>query len=96
MILSGLKWLWDAFLGLITATLEKASELGESLLSGVVAQVQAALPSTDFSTLENILGQLDSVVPITELVGFVSNYTSLWAGVWAYRVVKSWIPGLSS
>jgi hypothetical protein len=96
MIIKGLKWLWEAILAMVEAMLEKVADLGQGMVSSLISTVQAALPSTDLAPFEAILGQIDYVVPITELLGFIALYSSVWSGIWTYRLIKSWIPGASS
>lgn len=83
-------WFYS-FFGVIRA-------LGESAIDTILTQVATHFPDSAgaMSSISTTLAQINFFCPLSETVTMSGAFLGLWAVVVAYKLVKSWIPTVSS
>ena|ERR1039457_2773766 len=71
-------------------------EMGDGMISGLMVSVKVLFPTVNFTPWQARMDQLNSVVPVGEALALVVVYFAAWALVKTYRLVKSWVPTVSS
>lgn len=89
------KWAADAARWLVLTFVWAMKSLGAVIVSGVLASVSGLFPSLNVSGVQTFLANANYFFPLQEVVGMASLAGVLWVAVWAYRVVKSWVPTVS-
>lgn len=82
------EWLLDIFTML--------REVGIDLIDALLAQVIPMFPQVNWLAVELRLAEINYVFPLAETVALASALAALWALVFTYKLIKSWIPLIGS
>lgn len=69
--------------------------LGDQLLDFVFDRLGTVFPSVNWEPLQDSVDKLNYVFPLSETLVFATTLFMVWALVFAYRTVKSWLPLVS-
>lgn len=70
--------------------------LGDTVLAGVFLTAHALFPTVNWDAQRAVVEQINGFFPLSETITYALALGALWSFVLVYRLVKSWIPTVSS
>jgi len=92
IIVGALRVLCDWFLWVFF----KLQEEGQEVLRQLLETASAAFPTVNWTSVQDILNQINYVFPLGEAVAMSSALFGIWIICMIYRITKSWIPFIGS
>lgn len=90
------RWLADQITGWFGAFFELLRSFGDSAIASMKTAALAAVPSMSGPWVDLQINRANGFFPLSETVSLMTVYLGLWALVWAYKFIKSWIPTVAS
>lgn len=90
------RWLADQITDWIGAFFDLLRTFGDSAIASMKSAALAAVPSMSASWVDLQVNRANGFFPLSETVTLMGVYLGLWALVWAYKLIKSWIPTVAS
>lgn len=95
-----LETLLSRLLGWILSFFGGAKAVGDTILTWLLTQAAPYLPDVGSALapaeIQKLLGNINYLFPLSELVAFATAYGALW-GLWrGFRWVKSWFVGAAT
>lgn len=70
--------------------------LGDSMIGSLISEMDARIPYLDVAFIQAELDKVNYFFPLSECLVYAAALFGLWVSVFAYRLVKSWIPLVGS
>lgn len=94
------EWLYTKLTTWLLTFFAALKSLGDSILIWLAGQADTLLPDAvtalGSSDSQELLSHINYFFPLSEAVVLVLAYAALWVLVLGYKLVKSWIPTVSS
>jgi hypothetical protein len=97
-ITEALKVVWDNVEALWSTIWSAVRALGDTLLGAFITAAQGMMPdvAATWSANSGLVAQINHVFPLSETLALASVLFGLWVLVFGYKLVKSWLPTVSS
>lgn len=89
-------WLAEKLIDWALLFFESLRVYGDSVLTWICGELSTYIPSPAFGSVAERLDQINYFFPLGEAISYGALLLGLWSVVFVYRVIKSWIPTVSS
>lgn len=86
----------EYFVALVLKWIVLVRWVGEAMFAGVLNTFQAVMPSANWEAYRTYFEYANYWFPVSETLGYCMLLFTLWVVVFAYRLVKSWVPTASN
>ena len=69
---------------------------GDVIMSWIIGMMQSTMPAPAYASFTSRLEEINYFFPLSEAIAFGVMLAGFWLAVLLYRLVKSWIPTVSS